>query len=912
MDLTDTLNLKYIDSQHALWKRDPRAVSRDWQLFFTGFEVADSGQQGVAKDDKESQKKQAKVEALKYRYRDIGHLLAGVDPLVPGPQTHPLLELSAFDLTDEDLDREFYTQRFSQTERASLGEIIQILRETYCGSIGVEFMHLQDPEERQWLQDRMEPVRNRPNLDHDAKIRILNKLYQAALFEYYLNKKYTGQTRFSLEGAEATIAMLDMLLLNSTEYGCTELILGMSHRGRLNVETNVLYKTYEEIFREFVNNYNPDSLVGMGDVKYHNGYLTNIRLANGRHLRVFLVDNPSHLESVDPVVEGIARARQELVAEGKRNQILPILMHGDAAFAGQGVVAETLNLSQLDGYKTEGTIHIVINNQIGFTTLPEHARSTRYSTDIAKMLMVPIFHVHGEDPEAVVHVAKLASSYRMEFGKDVVIDLICYRRFGHNEGDEPYYTQPQMYERIKERPPLHQLYGQKLLEEGIVEQEQVEGIATGINMCLEEAFKAAQENPRVFPHTQFYENWEGFHGDYSFEPQHTGVPQEQLLEFARKLDTIPAEFIPHPRLKRLLSRRLQTVEEGNGIDWSNAEALAFASLLVENMPVRLSGQDVGRGTFSQRHCVLTNRETEEQYIPLNHLSQQQAPFYVYNSMLSEIAVLSFEYAYSLIQPQGLVIWEAQFGDFANNAQTVIDQYIISGESKWQRLSGLVMLLPHGLEGLGPEHSSARLERYLQLCAENNIQVCNLTTPAQYFHRLRLQAVSKCRKPLIIMSPKSLLRHLLAVSTIDELSTGYFQEILDDFVSPESAKKLLFCSGKIYYELFQRRETLKDSEVAIIRIEQFYPFPESRLKQLLDKYSHIKDLFWVQEEPANMGGWSFIRPYLEELTKKTITYIGRKAAASPATGFANIYRQEQAAIVEEAVGPDPAKKDHSAG
>ncbi|MBN1552187.1 2-oxoglutarate dehydrogenase E1 component, partial [bacterium] len=596
MDLTETLNTNYIDAQYTLWKRDPSAVSREWQLFFAGFDFAGDGWRGPTGSYQENQMKQARVEALKYRYRDIGHLLAGLDPLAHGPTDHPLLHLSAFELTEEDLDQEFYTYRFSENKRAPLREILQILRDTYCGSIGVEFMHLQDPEERRWLQDRMEPIRNRPHPDHDAKIRILNKLYQAALFEHYLNKKYAGQTRFSLEGAETTIAMLDALLLNVTDYGCTEIILGMSHRGRLNVETNVLYKTYEEVFREFVNDYNPDSLVGMGDVKYHNGYLTTIRLANRKHVRAFLVDNPSHLESVNPVVEGIVRARQDLMPEGKRNQIVPLLIHGDAAFAGQGVVTETLNLSQLEGYKTEGTIHVVINNQIGFTTLPEHARSTRYSTDIAKMLMVPIFHVQGEDPEAAVHVAKLASSYRMEFGKDVVIDLICYRRYGHNEGDEPYFTQPQMYERIRERPSIHQMYAKKLLDEGIVQQEQVDQIENGINMCLEEAFNAAQENPRIFPHTQFYENWQGFHGNYTSDPLETGVARETLIELARKLNTIPAEFTPHPRLKRLLDRRLETVEQGEGIDWANAEALAFASLVTEGSPIRLSGQDSGRGT----------------------------------------------------------------------------------------------------------------------------------------------------------------------------------------------------------------------------------------------------------------------------------------------------------------------------
>ena len=766
MNLAEPLNMNYLEAQYALWKRDPDVVSQDWQHFFAGFEFAGQYGQSPQEGIEDSQKKQAGVERLKHRYRDIGHLLAGLDPLAPAPAEHPLLTLSAVGLSEEDLNREFYTFRFSQTERAPLREIVQILRDTYCRSIGVEFMHLQDPQERQWLQDRMEPHRNRPYMEHDTKIRVLNKLYQASLFEAYLNKKYTAQTRFSLEGAEAAIALLDTLFLTTTEYGCSELIMGMAHRGRLNVETNVLYKTYEEVFREFVNDYNPDSLVGMGDVKYHNGYFTTIRLANKHPLRVFLVDNPSHLESVNPVVEGIARARQDLLTDGTRNQILPVLFHGDAAFAGQGVVTETLNLSQLEGYKTEGTIHIVINNQIGFTTLPQHARSTRYSTDVAKMLMAPIFHVHGEDPEAVVHVAKLASSYRMEFGKDVVIDVICYRRYGHNEGDEPYFTQPQMYERIRHRPPLHELYAQKLLEEGIVQQDQVEHIANGIDLCIEEGFQAAQKNPRIFPRARFYENWEGFHGNYSPDPFETGVQQDRLQELGHKLNTLPEDLTPHPKLRRLLEKRLESVETGEGIDWANAESLAFASLLLERHPIRLSGEDSARGTFSQRHCVVYDKQTERPYIPLNHLSPDQARFQVYNSMLSEEAVLGFEYGYSITQPRGLVLWEAQFGDFANTAQTIIDLYIVSGEAKWQRLSGLVMLLPHGLEGLGPEHSSARLERYLQLCADDNIQVCNLTTPVQYFHRLRRQALSQFRKPLILMTPEkfiaSSLRRLFSI------------------------------------------------------------------------------------------------------------------------------------------------------
>jgi len=614
-----------------------------------------------------------------------------------------------------------------------------------------------------------------------------------------------------------------------------------------------------------------------------------------------LVNNPSHLESVNPVVQGFARARHDLLGGDKKNQVLPLLIHGDAAFAGQGIVPETLNMSQLNGYKTGGTIHFVINNQIGYTTLPEDARSTRYSTDVAKMLMIPIFHVHGENPEAAIHVTRLAAEYRKTFSKDVVIDVVCYRRYGHNEGDEPYFTQPLMYERIRKRPPLNSVYAQKLTEEGLVRKEKLSEIEKDINRQLEKALKEVRESICVFPESHFYENWEGMHGHYSHEPLETGVSKEKLISLARKLNTVPAEFSLNPKLDRLLKKRLDTVEKGSGIDWANAEALAFASLLSERFSVRLSGQDCGRGTFSQRHSVLFDVKTGEDNTPLNNLEKNQAPFSVYDSMLSEAGILGFEYGYTMAHPMGLVIWEAQFGDFANNAQSVIDLYIASGETKWQRLSGLVLLLPHGWEGLGPEHSSARLERFLQLCAEDNIQVCNLTTPAQYFHRLRRQVKSHLRKPLIIMAPKSLLRHPMVVSDLADLVSGSFQEVLDDPDKLNAPDRILFCSGKIYYELLQIRRKMKKLDTVVVRLEQFYPFPETQLKAVIQKYHGARQYFWVQEEPENMGGWFFVRPLIEKLTGETIKFIGRKASASPATGFPNIHRREQAAIIEDAVG-----------
>ena len=871
-------------------------------FFFEGFEIAGATEEKFADErDEENARRQAQVEKLIYRYRDLGHLMSCLDPLIECPTDHPFLTLSAFNLQPEDLDTQFYVNGLFETGRAALKDIIQRLKKTYCRSIGVEFMHLQDPQERRWLQDRMEPVQNHPNLDRKTKLRILEKLYQASLFEQFLHKKYMGQTRFSLEGAEAIIPMLDYLVRYIAGQGCREIILGMAHRGRLNVQTSILNKPYEDIFSEFESCYDPDSIFGAGDVKYHNGYLSDIKTDDGNRLRIFLVNNPSHLESVNPVVEGFVRARQDILKGNKKDTVLALLMHGDAAFAGQGIVAETLNMSQLTGYKTGGTIHIVINNQIGYTTLPEDARSTRYATDIAKMLMVPIFHVHGEDPEAVIHVTDLAAKYRMTFNKDVVVDVICYRKYGHNDGDEPYFTQPQMYERIRERPPLPVIYSQKLQEEGLIQKNDLVRIEDDINQRLEKALQTVKNSVCVFPDVHFFKNWDNFHGNFSHEPIETGVPQNKLKSFANRLNTVPSEFSLNPKLERMLQKRLDAVNTGSGIDWANAETLAFASLLTEGIPIRLSGQDSGRGTFSQRHSVLIDLETGHKFIPLNAIDKNQATFSVYDSMLSEAGILGFEYGYSLAQPMGLVIWEAQFGDFSNNAQSVIDLYIASGESKWKRLSGLVLLLPHGLEGLGPEHSSARMERFLQLCADENIQVCNLTTPAQYFHLLRRQVFSRFRKPLIIMAPKSLLRHPMAVSDLSDMDSGYFQQVLDDSDKRKNPGRILFCSGKIYYELLQERRKLKKRDTVIVRIEQMYPFPESQLANIVNKYRNLRKYFWVQEEPENMGGWVFIRSRLKKIIGKPIQYIGRQASASPATGFPHIYRQEQAAIVDLAMG-----------
>ena len=911
MNFTGFLDVDYIDAQYRLWKQDPHAVTRDWRFFFRGFELAAERtselpvETGTA--DKNQILLQSRVQTLIYRYRDIGHLLACLDPLSACPTSHPLLDVSAVRISEKDLDKPVRIEEFNGSHASTIKETVRALRETYCHRVGVEYMHLQDPAERRWLQDRMEPNRNRPDFDKETKIRILEDLYKANLFEQYLHKKYLGQTRFSLEGAESVIPLMDLLLEKAAEQGVREVILGMAHRGRLNVQTHILGKSYADIFGEFESCYDPDELVGTGDVKYHNGYLGDIETRKGHPLRAFLVNNPSHLESVDPVVEGIARARQDISGNGSTGSVLPVLIHGDAAFAGQGIVAETLNLSQLKGYRTHGTVHIVINNQIGYTTLPEDARSTRYATDVAKMLMIPIFHIHGEDPESVCHIARLASEYRMAFGKDVVIDVVCYRRYGHNEGDEPYFTQPQMYRRIKDRPPVNRIYADTLTREGLIDSQAIESIESRINEALDHAYESIHGTACTFPEPQFYENWEGLYGSYTPEPVETGVDEKHLLALSRRLNRLPDEFTPHPKLARILKTRAEAVDKGEGIDWANAEALAFASLLSEGIPIRLSGQDVGRGTFSQRHSALVDAETGTRYVPLNALDEKQAVFSVYNSMLSEIGVLGFEYGYSLGQPRGLILWEAQFGDFANNAQPVIDLYIASGESKWQRPTGLVLLLPHGYEGLGPEHSSARLERFLQLCADDNMQVCNATTPAQYFHLLRRQMKRDFRKPLVIMTPKSLLRHPRAVSNLSELTSGTFETVLDDPENVKAPTRMLICSGKIFYDLDDRRRQCKASDIGIIRIEQLYPIPYRRLEDLQKKYRNADRWMWVQEEPENMGAWRFLKPELEKVVEKPFDFIGREAAASTATGFPAIYKMQQADILDKAVGPAPDKE-----
>lgn len=905
MKLPEALNLSYLDAHYQSYKRDPQSVSREWQVFFQGFDIGlDRGTTPAALASGEGEGPAAgRIVELIHRYRELGHLLACMDPLSACPTDHPLLALNSFGFETGDLDRPFAAPPLGLAQPVALKEILSRLKETYCRSVGVEYMHLQDPDERFWLQKRMEPTRNTPDLTSDERLRLLQKLVQSAMFEQFFNKKYVAVTRFSLEGGDGVIPMLDVLVRHLAHLGAREVILGMAHRGRLNVQANILSKPVAEILAEFETCYDSSQLVGAGDVKYHNGYLGQVDVGTGVPLQVLLVNNPSHLETVNPVVEGIARARQEGGGGNPdRKAVVPVLLHGDAAFAGQGIVSETLNMSQLEGYGTGGTIHIVINNRIGYTTLPKDARSTRYSTDVAKMLMVPIFHVHGENPEALAHVIRMAAEYRYAFGKDVVVDVVCYRRFGHNEGDEPYFTQPLMYDRIKERPSAHTLYAEALMADGTVTAESVARMEREMTSRLEQAYHSVHGSECLFPQPRYFELWQGYHGSYDHDPVKTAVPAERLLMLSRRLNTVPHGFHPHPKIKILLRRRLEAVEKGESIDWANAESLAFATLLAEGTPIRLSGQDSARGTFSQRHSVLFDRKDGHTFVPLKNLDGDNAAFNVYNSLLAEAGVMGFEYGYAVADPRTLTLWEAQFGDFANHAQGIVDLFIASGESKWQRLCGLVLLLPHGWEGLGPEHSSARLERFLQLCAEENMQVCDLSTPAQYFHLLRRQVRASYRKPLVLMTPKSLLRLPAAVSSLADLSEGGFQPVLDDPLSPGKVKKVLICSGKIFYQLMQRRVQLNSGSIAIVRLEQYYPFPEAVLKRVLEKYTGAETWAWVQEAPENMGAWQFVRPRLEALIGEPLSYVGRNPSPSPATGFPNLYKQQQEAISTRAVGP----------
>ena len=890
MSLSSNVSPEWLEEHYQLWKSDPDMVSPDWQAFFQGFDLA---QQAPA-TDRDLAAKNSAVDSLIYRYRDLGHLQAATDPLTPERTDHPELSLAAFGLTEADLTRTFYPLRFPH-QSATLQEIIELLEETYCGVIGVEFMHIQDPHKRDWLKQRMEEKRNRADFSREEKLHILKKLQEATLFEAFLHRKFLGQKRFSLEGGEVIIPLLDSLLTQAAQRGVSDLLMGMAHRGRLNVLANIFNKPLENIFAEFKDNLEL-AFVGDGDVKYHKGYSCDLKLETGGSIHLSLAANPSHLEAVDPVVIGKCRARHVSYGPGGKKRVLPVLIHGDAAFAGQGLVAEVLNLSQIDGYQSGGTFHLVLNNQIGFTTSPVHARSTLYATDVAKMLMVPIFHVNGEDPEAVVYATNLALEYRQEFGEDVVVEVICYRRHGHNEGDEPFFTQPLMYGKIRKRPPLHEIYAERLVAAGIA-RETIDESAGQITKQLDEAL---EQGPTAQTDVGFQAKWTGVQRDYSPEEPETKVPAETLKKLAARLAHLPETFNAHQKIARMLKRREECVMQGEGIDWANAESLAFASLLTENTPVRLSGQDSRRGTFNQRHSTLVDQKTGQLYVPLAFLEKGQAAIQIYNSMLSEAAVLGLEYGYSLESPNALTIWEAQFGDFANGAQVIIDQFIGTSGTKWDRSSGLVMFLPHGYEGQGPEHSSARIERYMNLCAGNNMHVVYPSTPAQFFHLLRRQCKLPYRRPLIVFTPKSLLRLPACSSTLQELSDGAFQAFIPCAIPDDEVKTLLLCSGKIFYEIQAAIEEAGRNDVGVMRVEQLYPLHEEKLQEMLSRYSKASRVAWVQEEPKNMGPWPHLHTSLIRALGREPDYCGRRPASAPAVGSHRRHREEQQQIIDSAL------------
>jgi 2-oxoglutarate dehydrogenase E1 component len=856
--------------------------------------------------------KQAAIMQMINAFRVRGHLIADLDPLGHEPSFHPELQPETYGLTIWDLDREFLTGTLGEhgdgghKPVATLREILETLRKTYCGKIGCEYMNIQVPEQKRWLQQRMEPEANQWPLDAATRIRALHNLIAAEEFEHFLHSRFVGQKRFALEGGETALAILEEILHRAAENNVAEVVMGMAHRGRLNVLANTVGKDLKQIFSEFEGEIDPSSTQGSGDVKYHLG-AAGVREIEGHKIAVSLSPNPSHLEAVDPVVEGLVRPKQDRLGDRERRRVVPILIHGDAAFAGQGLVAETLNLSQLDGYCTGGTIHLIINNQIGFTTLPDESRSTPYSTDVARGVQAPIFHVNGDSPQAAIRVVQVAFDYRQKFGKDVVIDMFCYRRHGHNEGDDPSYTQPILYRKIKDHPSVAKQYGDRLVREGVLTPEELDAMKREISGPLEAAYDAVQKKAERFE-VQDLSLVTG--EDYAGFCPRTAVNHQVLERVIRGSTQFPESFHLHPKLRGFVEKRREVLTKGGNVDWAFGEALAFGTLALEGTPIRLSGQDSGRGTFSQRHLAFYDSEIGKRYVPMQHIAPGQGRFDVVDSSLSEYAVLGFEFGYSVADPLTLVIWEAQFGDFANGAQIMIDQFISCCEQKWGQPSGLVMLLPHGFEGQGPEHSSARIERYLVLCAENNMLVCNCTTPAQYFHLLRRQMYGGrdrrgTRKPLVIFTPKSLLRHPRAVSTVHEFTSGGFLEILPDSgpADPKAVSRVVFCSGKIYYDLLLAREERKADHVALVRVEQLYPFAADQAAEILSAYPKSAEVVWAQEEPRNMGAWHFIHDQLDPVlapSGRDLRYVGRPESASPATGSGKRHQQEQSAIVEDAL------------
>ena len=941
-------NSEFINEFYADYISDPNSLPESWKTFFDGLSDDEkivyenyrgpswSPEKKIRNIEKKFNKqkeikevlpslnldsvKQASKDSVRAimlirAYRIRGHLIANLDPLsIQKKEEHPELKPESYGFTKNDYGRKIFLDGVLGLQYADLKQILSILKKTYCSNIGYEFMHMGDPDEKSWIRDRVEGPEKNITFTANGKKAILNKIVQAEGFEKYLHVKFVGTKRFGLDGGESLIPALEQIIKRGGSLGAKEIKIGMPHRGRLNVLANVMGKPFKAIFNEFFGKTVGEGKDFDGDVKYHLGASSN-REFDGNSVHISLTDNPSHLEAVNPVVLGQVRAKQFFHKDRERKKVIPVLMHGDASFAGQGIVAECFAMSGLPGHNIGGTIHIIVNNQIGFTTAPRFARSSPYPSDVAKTAQAPILHVNGDDPEAVVHCAKIATEYRQKFNRDVVIDMVCYRRFGHNEGDEPSFTQPIMYKKIKSHPSTLSIYGKKLSDEGLTSDNELQKEKLKFKNFLEKEFTLSKNYKSELK--WFDGAWSRFKPGLGKDKRGvSGVKKKKLINIGKKISNIPENFTVHKTLKKIFNQRSETIESGKAIDWSTAESLAFGTLLTEGFSVRLSGQDSGRGTFSQRHAVLRNQENHERYIPLNNITEKQKNFEIIDTLLSEFAVLGFEFGYSLSEPETLVLWEAQFGDFANGAQIIIDQFISSGESKWGRASGLVMLLPHGYEGQGPEHSSARLERFLQLCAGENIQVVNCTTPSNYFHVLRRQMHREFRKPLVIMTPKSLLRHKKCVSNISEFSkkSSFHRVLEDDAYSKinnllelkkrdDQIKKVVLCSGKIYFDLIEEREKLKNSSVTIIRIEQLYPFPVKTLANILRRYTKAK-FIWCQEEPKNMGAWNTVRNYIDRTLDmvnfgdKSVKYVGRKASSTTATGNFNKHLAQQKEILEK--------------
>jgi len=894
----------YIDSLYEAYKADPDSIDFGWRKFFEGFDFGQNGTAGEAAATPDHVLKEINVLNMINGYRDRGHLFTETNPVRQRRKYYPGKELETFGLSESDMDTVFNAGVEVGLGPAKLRDIRQLIEDTYCRSIGAEFKYIRHPEKLKWLQERMESERNTPNFPIEKKKRILRKLNEAVVFENFLGTKFLGQKRFSLEGAESLIPALDSVIEKGSEIGIQEFVIGMAHRGRLNVLTNILGKSYQSVFSEFEGKtYAEDAEQDFGgDVKYHLGYSTDITTENGSNVHLSLVPNPSHLETVDPVVEGIVRSKIDMKYEGDATKIAPILIHGDAAVAAQGIVYEVIQMSKLEGFRTGGTIHIVVNNQVGFTTNFNDARSSTYCTDIAKVTLSPVFHVNGDDVEALVYAVNLAMEYRQKYHTDVFIDLLCYRRYGHNEADEPKFTQPLLYKAIEKHPNPREIYNKKLMDQGSVDANLAKEMEKDFRKLLQERLDEAKEEENLTQDNPMYSGaWKGLRkAKYEdiFSPVKTGIDEKKFLALAKAIATLPKDKKFFRKISRLFDERLKMVES-RSFDWAMGELMAYATLLDEGSRVRISGQDVERGTFSHRHAVLTLEDSEEEYVPLRQISGGER-FNIYNSHLSEYGVLGFEYGYALANPQSLTVWEAQFGDFYNGAQIIVDQYIASAETKWRRSNGLVMLLPHGLEGQGPEHSSARIERFLELCAENNLQIVNCTTPANFFHVLRRQLKRDYRKPLIVFTPKSLLRHPKVVSDISEFTAKtQFQEIIDDtYVKSADVQRVLFCSGKVYYDLLEKQQADERKDVAIVRVEQLYPTPMDKLRAIRNKYKNATEFIWVQEEPENMGAWPYI---CRKFRNRNITLdvVSRKESSSTATGYAKQHIAQQLAVVGRA-------------